>query len=75
MEDKGEGAGPSKRPRVRLMSERTEVEDPQVGSQVVETLWALNARLGEIQAEMVASWEAASESAWLLHCSVIYNLH
>ena len=36
-EDEGEGVGPSKRPRVGLMSERserrwTEAEDPQVGS-------------------------------------------
>ena len=33
-EDKGEGAGPSKTPRVGPTSEwrRTEVEDPQVGS-------------------------------------------
>ena len=31
-EGEGEGAGPSKRPRVGLSSERTEVEDPQVGS-------------------------------------------
>ena len=35
---------------------------------------ALNTRLGEIQAEMVAGWEAASESARLLHRSIIYNL-
>ena len=67
MEDEGEGAGPSKRPRVGLMSERTErrrmeVEDPQVGSRVVEALWALNARLGKIQAEMVTGQEAMSES-------------
>ena len=76
MEDEGEGAGPSKRPRVGLVLERKrmEVEDPQVGSRVVEALWALNACLGEIQAELVAGREAASESAWLLRCSVIYNL-
>ena len=42
---------------------RTEVKDPQVGSRVIEALWAPNARLGEIQAEMVAGWEATSESA------------
>ena len=42
---------------------QTEAEDPQVGSHVVEALWALNAHLGEIQAEMVASWEATLESA------------
>ena len=46
-----------------------------MGSQVVEALWALNACLGEIQAELVAGQEAASESAQLLHRSVIYNLH
>ena len=79
-EDEGEGVGPSKRPRVRPTSEWlewrwTEAEDPQVGSRVIEALWALNARLGEIQAEMVASWEAASESARLLRCSMTYNLH
>ena len=73
------GEGPSKRPRVGLSSERTErrqmeVGDPQVGSRVVEALWALNARLGEIQAKLVAGWEAALESAQLLHQSVIYNL-
>ena len=37
-----------------------EVRDPQVGFQVVEALWALNACLGEIQAELVAGQEAAS---------------
>ena len=42
---------------------RMEAEDPQVGSRVVEALWALNICLGEIQAEMVAGREAASESA------------
>ena len=41
----------------------TEAEDPQVGSRVIEALWALNAHLGEIQAELVASREAVSESA------------
>ena len=54
---------------------RTEAEDPQVGSQVIEALWALNAHLGEVQAEMVASQEAMSESARLLRHSIIYNLH
>ena len=78
-EDEGEGEGPSERPRVRLASEQTEqrwaeVRDPQVGSQVIEALWALNARLGEIQAELVASWEATSESTQLLRRSMIYNL-
>ena len=78
-EDEGEGEGPSKRPRVRPSLEwtewrRTEVGDPQVGSQVIEALWALNACLGEIQAELVAGQEAASESVWLLCQSVIYNL-
>ena len=73
-EDKGEGVGPSKRPRVGLMSEWTEVEDPQVGSQVVEALWALHTRLGEVQAKLVTSRDATSESVWLLHCSMIYNL-
>ena len=79
MEEEGEGVGPSKRPRVGPSSEqmkrrRMEVGDPHVGSQVVEALWALNARLGEIQAELVASWEAASESMWLLHQLMVYNL-
>ena len=78
-EDEGEGAGPSKRPRVGPTSEQSEqrqmeVKDPQVGSRVVEALWALNACLGKIQAKLVAGREAASESAWLLHHSVIYNL-
>ena len=68
VEDEGESAGPSKRPRVRGTLEwtewrRTGVKDPQMGSCVVEALWALNARLGEIQAEMVTGWEAVSESA------------
>ena len=40
-----------------------EAENPQVESHVVEALCALNAHLGEIQAKMVASWEAALESA------------
>ena len=53
---------------------QTEVRDPQVGSQVIEALWALNARLGEIQAELVAGREATSESVQLLCRSVIYNL-
>ena len=79
VEDEGEGAGPSKRPRGEPLSEwmewrQTEVRDPQVGSQVIEALWALNARLGEIQAELVASQEATSESAWLLHHSMVFNL-
>ena len=51
-----------------------EVEDPQVGSHIIEALWALNARLGEIQAEMVAGREATLESARLLHRSMVYNL-
>ena len=80
VEDESEGAGPSKRPRVGLTSEWTEwrwteAEDPQVGSQVVEALWALNAQLGEIQAKLVTGWEAASERAWLLHRSMTFNLH
>ena len=53
---------------------RTEVEDSQVGSHVVEALWALNTRLGEIQAEMVAGRDAASESMQLLRRSMVYNL-
>ena len=74
-----EGKGPSKRPRVGLTLEWMErrwagVGDPQVGSQVVEALWALNAHLGKIQAELVAGWEAALESTWLLCQLVIYNL-
>ena len=78
-EDEGEGAGPSKRPRVGLLLEQTEprwmeVKDPQAGSQVVEALWALNAHLGKIQAKLVTSWVAVSESMWLLHCSIVYNL-
>ena len=78
-EDEGEGVGPSKRPRVGPLSERMEwrqmeVGDPQVGSQVVEALWALNACLGEIQAELVTSQEAMSESTWLLRQSMVYNL-
>ena len=75
VEDEGEGEGPSKRPRVRLTLERMEVGDPQVGSRVVEALWALNACLGEIQAELVTSQEAASESMRLLYRLVVYNLH
>ena len=73
-EDEGEGAGPSKRPRVGPLSEQTEVEDPQVGSQVIEALWALNPCLGEIKAKLVAGQETASESMQLLRCSMIYNL-
>ena len=68
------GEGPSKRPRVGLLSEQTEVGDSQVGSQVIEALWALNACLGEIQAKLVTGREAALESTWVLHRSVIYNL-
>ena len=73
-EDESEGVGPSKRPRVRPSSEQMEVEDPQVGSRVVEALWALNARPGKIQAELVAGWEATSKSVWLLRHSMIFNL-
>ena len=78
-EEEGESEGPSKRPRVGVTSEWTEqrlaeVRDPQVGSQVIEALWALNTCLGKIQAELVASQEATSESAWLLHWWMIYNL-
>ena len=78
-EDEGEGEGPSKRPRVGLalewMEERwAEVGDPQVGSQAVEALWALKTCLGKIQAKLVTSWEATSESTQLLHQSVIFNL-
>ena len=59
-EDKGEGAGPSKRPRVEPSSERMErrrmeVRDPQVGSRVVEALWALNTRLGEMPCQRAHS--------------------
>ena len=74
VEEEGKGAGPSKRPRVGPLLERTEVRDPQVGSQVVEALWALNAHLGKIQAKLVAGWEVVSESMQLLCRSVIYNL-
>ena len=51
-----------------------EVKDPQLGSRVVEVLWALNAHLGKIQAELVTGWEAMSESVWLLCHSMIFNL-
>ena len=79
VEDEGKGEGPSKRPRVGAMSEWreqrwAEVGDPQVGTQVIEALWALNARLDEVQAELVASWEAALESMQLLCQSVTFNL-
>ena len=79
VEDECMGEGPSKRPRVGPSSEwmerrQTEVGDLQVGSRVIEALWALNAHLGKIQAELVASQEAMSESMWLLHQSLIYNL-
>ena len=79
-EDEGEGVGPSKRSRVIPTSEQmeqrgTEVEDPQVGSRVIEALWALNTRLGNIQAKLVAGQEAVLESARLLRRSIIYNLH
>ena len=37
--------------------------------------WALNTRLGEIQAKLVTGQEAALESTRLLHWSIIYNLH
>ena len=64
--------GASKRPRVRLALGQTEqrwveVEEPQVGSQVIEALWALNTCLSDIQAKLVTSWEATSESVQLLH--------
>ena len=71
-EDKGKGAGPSKRLRVgpslgQTEWRQTEVGDPQVVSRVIEALWALNTCLGKIQAKLVTGWEAASESTWLLH--------
>ena len=45
-----------------------------MGSQIVETLWALNSCLGTIEGELVASWEAMLESTQLLHWSVVYNI-
>ena len=49
VEDKGKGKGTSKRPKVGPMAlEGTEGEVPQVGSQVVEALWALNTCVGDI---------------------------
>ena len=36
--------------------------------------WALNACLGSIQAKLIAGREAMSESAWLLGCSMVFNL-
>ena len=56
------------------MSEWMEVEEPQMGSWIVEALWDLNSHLGVIEGELVASQEVALESAWLLHWSVVYNL-
>ena len=53
---------------------RMEGEDPQMGSQIVEALWALNSCMGAIKGELAASWEAALESVQLLHQLVIYNL-
>ena len=50
------------------------LQDPQVGSQVAEALWALNTCLGEMQAELVASREAVLEGMQLLCQSVVYNL-
>ena len=78
-EDEGKGEGPSKRPRVGpslewMEQRRTEAGDPQVGSRVVEALWALNACLGEMQAELVAGQEAVLEGMQLLRQSVVYNL-
>ena len=76
VEDKGKGKGTSKRPKVGPMAlEGTEGEVPQVGSQVVEALWALNTCVGDIQAKLVASREVTSESVQLLCCLLIYNMH
>ena len=46
-----------------------------MGSQIVEALWALNSCLGTIEGELVASQEAMLDSAWLLHWSMVHNLH
>ena len=78
MEDEGEGS--NKRLRVRMvvtewMEQRWEEGgDSQLGSQVVEALWALNTHLGAIEGELVTSWETTVESMQLLCHSLIYNL-
>ena len=48
--------------------------DEEMGSWIVEALWALNSCLGAIEGELVASWEAVLESMWLLCQSMVYNL-
>ena len=58
-----------------LNQQQEEGKDSQLGSQIIEALWALNTCLGAIESELVTSWEAMSESAWLLHWSLIYNMH
>ena len=58
-----------------MASEWMESKDLQMGSQIVEALWALNACLDAIEGELVTSQEAALESVWLLHWLVVYNLH
>ena len=59
----------------QMEQRQTEGEDPQVGSRIVEALWALNTHLGNIKAELDTSWEAMLESMRPLHQSVVYNLH
>ena len=49
-------------------------KDSQMGSHIVEALWALNTCLGAIESELVTSQETALESMWLLRCSLIYNM-
>ena len=77
-EDEGEGEGASKRPKVGPMAlewmEQRWGGDEEMGSWIVEALWALNSCLGAIEGELVASWEAVLESMWLLCQSMVYNL-
>ena len=72
-EDEGEVS--NKRLRVELVVTEWRQgggKDSQLGSWIVEALWALNTHLGAIESKLVASWEDTLESAWLLHHSLVY---
>ena len=60
-----------------MASEWMESKDLQMGSQIVEALWALNACLDAIEGELVTSQEAALESVVIKYneLSIIKKKH
>ena len=81
VEGKGEGGGPSKRPRVaveemEVQAERSWKEDSGflLGAEVARAIWQLSECLSSVVEELVASQEAAAEELRLLHCVLVCNL-